>query len=344
MNLKEAEVFLNEVKKISSQIPKEEKTFMEISGFPYYENVCSNIFAFYFNPKEEHGLKDIMLKNLLEIVKEKNTKIKTNVDLSNTRVFREYTTELGNRIDLVLQNNDIVIGIENKVMADVTNNLKDYANTLEKINSNAVKILLTLHNEFVIAEKNDFINITYSEFFNKLKLNLTNCVDMQNKWYIYLIDFMKNFEGVKIDKDMEEIIKEWIKIHQEEINEFYELLNLGGFNLESKMEEYGRQMSSHYKVRYWKDREVPSGAYILFGDLGYNLDVILSASGWKVRLNLWKISKQMQIKNILRERNYNILKEEQLRGNYYVYLYEFDYDYPVDELVSKVLEVIDILK
>ena len=113
MNLKEAENFLKEVKKISSQIPKQEKTFMEISGYPYYENSYSNILAFYFNPKEEHGLNDIMLKSLLEIVKEKNNKLKTNVNLSNTSVFREYTTELGNRIDLVLQNDEK--GIDNIV-------------------------------------------------------------------------------------------------------------------------------------------------------------------------------------------------------------------------------------
>ena len=344
MNLKEAENFLKEVKKISSQIPKQEKTFMEISGYPYYENSYSNILAFYFNPKEEHGLNDIMLKSLLEIVKEKNNKLKTNVNLSNTSVFREYTTELGNRIDLVLQNDEIVIGIENKVMADVTNNLKDYANTLEKINSNAVKILLSLYDESIIAKENDFINITYSELFYKIRLNLKDYVDIQNKWYIYLTDFMKNLEGDKIDKDMEEIIKEWIKIHQEEINEFYELLNLGGFNLDEKMEEYIKKMSLHYKVGKWNDREVPSGAYILFGNLGYNLDVVLSASGWKVRLNLWKNQKRMQIKRVLQEKNYNILREEQAKGrNYYVYLYEFDYNYSVDELISKVLDIINSL-
>ena len=343
MNLKEAEIFLKEVKKISSQIPKPEKTFMDISGYPNYENVCSNILAFYFNPKEEHGLNDIMLKSLLEIAKEKNTKIKTNVNLSNTNVFREYTTELGNRIDLVLQNDEIIIGIENKVMADVSNDLKDYSNTIEKINSNAVNILLSLHNESSIAEENDFINITYSELFNKLKSNLAGYTNTQNKWYIYLIDFIKNFEGVKVDKEMEKIIKDWIKIHEEEINEFYKLLNLGGFNLDGMMEEYGRQMSSYYKVKYWKDIEVLSGAYILFGNLGYNLDVILSAEGWKVRLNLWKTSKRMHIKSILKEKNYNILKEEQIKGNYYVYLYEFDIDYPIDKLVNKALDIINAI-
>ena len=52
----------------------------------------------------------------------------------------------------------------------------------------------------------------------------------------------------------------------------------------------------------------------------------------------------MQIKRVLQEKNYNILREEQAKGrNYYVYLYEFDYNYSVDELISKVLDIINSL-
>ena len=61
MNLKEAEVFLKEVNEIYKQIPKKEKTFMQIAGYPHYENACSNILAFYLNPNEEHKLNDIVL-------------------------------------------------------------------------------------------------------------------------------------------------------------------------------------------------------------------------------------------------------------------------------------------
>ena len=144
MDLKQAEIFLEEVKEICEKIPKKEKTFMEISGYPHYENVCSNILAFYFNPKEEHKLNDIMLTALLDVAKEKNVKADTNINASNINVFREFTTENGNRIDIVMQSDEIVIGIENKIMAEVYNDLTDYANTLEKLNNNAVKILLSL--------------------------------------------------------------------------------------------------------------------------------------------------------------------------------------------------------
>jgi hypothetical protein len=44
--------FLNE-----HQIPsvkQQPKTFLEIARQPHYENVISNIYAFYFDPHEEH--------------------------------------------------------------------------------------------------------------------------------------------------------------------------------------------------------------------------------------------------------------------------------------------------
>lgn len=343
MDLKQAEIFLEEVKEICEKIPKKEKTFMEISGYPHYENVCSNILAFYFNPKEEHKLNDIMLTALLDVAKEKNVKADTNINASNINVFREFTTENGNRIDIVMQSDEIVIGIENKIMAEVYNDLTDYANTLEKLNNNAVKILLSLQDASNIAKENGFINITYSELFNKLRLNLLDYVDTQNKWYIYLIDFMKNLEGYKVEKGMEENINEWVKNHHEEINSFYELLNVVKNNMDSKINEYGtllEEMSPRYKVKYWHDSDVQVGAYITFGRLGCNLDVVLTVEGWKLGLNLWKKSTQTKIKQALRENDYSILEE--IDGH--IYLYKLDYNYSIVDVVSKAKEVLDLLE
>ena len=170
MNLKEAEVFLKEVNEIYKQIPKKEKTFMQIAGYPHYENVCSNILAFYLNPNEEHRLNNIVLTTLLGIIKEKDEKVNTKISFSNMSILREFPTENGNRIDIVIQNAEIAIGIENKIMAQVYNDLDDYYKTIDKLNKNSVKVLLSLHNETETATKNKFINITYNEFFEKLMI------------------------------------------------------------------------------------------------------------------------------------------------------------------------------
>ena len=343
MDLKQAEYFLEKIKEIYMKIPKKEKTFMEISGYPHFENVCSNILAFYFNPKEEHGLNDVMLKTLLNIVKEKETSIDTNVNISDIKVFREFTTENGNRIDIVMQNNEIVIGIENKIMARVNNDLTDYANTLEKLNSNSAKILLSFYDESDIANKNGFINITYGEFINKFKNNITNYADTQNKWYIYLVDFIKNLEGFKMEKEMEEEINKWIKNHQEEINDFYELLNTFKNSIDKKINEYGsrvEELNPNYKVKYWNDNDIQVGAYIAISRLGCNLDAVLSVEGWKLGLNLWKKSNQIRIKQALREKEYDILEEFEGR----IYLYKLDYNCSIMEAVNRANELLEFLE
>lgn len=78
MRLSNMEKFLKDAEHIYNRIPKKEKTFMEVSGYPHYENVCSNILSFYFNPNEEHRLNDIVLKSLLSTIKNKQLELINN--------------------------------------------------------------------------------------------------------------------------------------------------------------------------------------------------------------------------------------------------------------------------
>ena len=48
------------------EIESRVKTFFDVTGFPHYENVISNILAFFFDTNEEHGFKDLWLKSLFE--------------------------------------------------------------------------------------------------------------------------------------------------------------------------------------------------------------------------------------------------------------------------------------
>ena len=52
-------------------IPKIEKTFMGICQYPRsrFEEICSRILAFYFNPNEEHGFRDLWFRALNQCIK-----------------------------------------------------------------------------------------------------------------------------------------------------------------------------------------------------------------------------------------------------------------------------------
>lgn len=157
----EKDDFLKEINKIYKKIPIREKTFMEISGYPHYENVCSNILAFYLNPEEEHKFGNLVINALLKVAKNKRQEKCEDIYLKDLHIYREYITQKGNRIDIVIKNKEIVIGIENKIYASVYNDLDDYAKTLNNLNNNSIKLLLSVYPELKNTVGNDFINITY---------------------------------------------------------------------------------------------------------------------------------------------------------------------------------------
>ena len=340
MNLSNMEKFLKDAEHIYNRIPKKEKTFMEVSGYPHYENVCSNILSFYFNPNEEHRLNDTVLKALLSTIEKKQPELINNISTDNISVFREYTTLKGNRIDIVIKNDDFVIGIENKIYASVYNDLDDYAKTLDNINKNSIKVLLSLHNKNDIAIQKGFVNVIYNELFDNLIEKLDN-VDTTNKWYIYLVDFIASLKGYKVETEMEQDINEWIKNNKENINNFLDVIKIYKDNILKKSEEYDNLMEkkvSNCKIKHWTGDYLSVISYIVL-DLGCNLDVSLGVDGWDISINMWKKSKRDTIKNNMLDNGYNIIKEE----DGHIWLYNFDYDCDTETVVNKAFEVFKIL-
>jgi hypothetical protein len=194
-----------------SKIYKEKsnkQTIFEISGFPHWENVSSNVLAFFFNPTKEHKLDDLLIKSLCQSIDAKITL----GNLRNTKVFREYSTKRGGRLDILILNENFVIGIENKIYAGLNNDLKDYSNTIEQVAENngidkgeIFKIVLSFKDE---KPKDSFINVTYSILFKNIRNNIADYVfDSDNKYLSFLFDFITTFEKPNYMDNNEELLK-----------------------------------------------------------------------------------------------------------------------------------------
>ena len=73
--------------KIKSRV----KTFFDVAGFPHYENVLSNILAFFFYTNEEHNLKDLWIKSLFECY---NMRANTHIECGEfEEIEREHSTD-----------------------------------------------------------------------------------------------------------------------------------------------------------------------------------------------------------------------------------------------------------
>lgn len=102
---------------------------MEVAGYPHYENVCSNLLAFYLDPNAEHEMGTLVLESLLDLAPDQTQP----VELNQITIEREYSTAKNQRIDLVLEGSSHVISIENKVYHWLANDLAHYAETVESI-------------------------------------------------------------------------------------------------------------------------------------------------------------------------------------------------------------------
>ena len=215
---------MEEYKEIFSET--KEKTFLDISGYPHYELVCSNILYFFFDTTEEHGLGDLFLSSLLNCAQ---TNFISKGKHITEYIETEYRTNNENRIDILIESDRYAIGIENKIRSGTGNNdFLDYQNAIEEYavetGKEAIYILLTIMDEQEITESNKFVNVTYENFFHHIKENLGKYIDSANaKWILFLKDFISTIEsemeGTDLEKYKEEI--EFFDKYREDIDKLF---------------------------------------------------------------------------------------------------------------------------
>lgn len=228
MKIEELQKFINEQK--IPTIKGKPKTFLGIAKQPHYENVLSNIYAFYFNVNEVHKLKDLFIKSLLTCIAK--SKIGQQKEALNNfydfTVETEYTTDDTGRIDILLSNNEQAIIIENKVYHHIKdNNLDDYWNSVKietNHNDNKIGIILSLHpiteslyNGF--ENSNHYINITHLELLEEVLSTSGNYVmEASDKYFFFLKDFHQNITNMS-KPVMEQKELDFYFKNQKEINQ-----------------------------------------------------------------------------------------------------------------------------
>jgi hypothetical protein len=190
---------LDEFRKLPSRIERLQ-TFMEIGGYPHYENVCSNFLAFFFDPEGPHGLGSLFLDALLGSVSIADEKKNSGGSVS---IDREITTEAGNRIDILVKSDSHAVLIENKIYAAAVNPFDDYTAYLNRLKKedgtpyeNKIKILLTLYPSGEGAEWH-FVNLTHADFVSAVRSALGDHVLKADTRYLTLmLDFLNTLENL----------------------------------------------------------------------------------------------------------------------------------------------------
>lgn len=170
---------------------KRSRTFMDVSGYPHYENVCSNILKFFFDPAAEHGLGDLLVVAFLKMAG-----VQEVPSTDNLRVFTRQGTYGGNTIDIVIDCEAFTIGIENKVFHELLNDLKDYGKYIDILGKGkplVIKAVLGLrHVRKIDLLTGGFVSYTYGQLWQQVHELLGHRIgNADPKWVAYLLDLIE---------------------------------------------------------------------------------------------------------------------------------------------------------
>lgn len=177
-----------------------EPTIFSIGSKGYYENPTTDILAFFLDDKASHGLGSLVLEALVNTLPDSVNNLDCTLALPPER---EVQTKKGKRIDLLLDSDQWVMVIENKIYHDKNNPFAEYENFVLKQNSERFQekkaLFIVLSPDGSVPKKwTRWNGVSYHTFICSLKDKLANYFIEQpmNKWLILLREFLLHLENV----------------------------------------------------------------------------------------------------------------------------------------------------
>ena len=314
-DIKAFEKILDDFKRVyNPNKPQYEPSYLEICSYPRnrLEEICSRLFAFFFNSNKPHGMGSLFFDTLLEVYQEIYTQENGQIDEFEysqcVDAEIEVYTEKGNRIDLLLSTDNLKICIENKIDAPVDNDLEDYSQYVKSIcdKSTVLFILLALYEKDEYKRlKGEFKVIFYKDFINKLKQNLGEYLTQCDARYLAILtDFIRFLErkgGYMTDLTEEE--RKFFNNHNEMIEHLIERHNQFLIENDNKYEirrdiiidDLNKKEHSALTGEWWKYAKKGIGAHFEKGNKDYEIGIEAGFTidgEFNINLSVWKWSGQ----------------------------------------------------
>ena len=245
---------------------------------------------------------DLVLRSLLQAAGE--TDLAKGLPPSKTinarvKVDREDPTEEGKLIDIVVETDSFVLGIENKIEAPINNPLDQYWEHLKRRarstdpgqNGKAWRaVLLSLDDKNSSqAELCGFKPVTYDKLFSSLRTNLGEALSGASpKHLFYLLDFMETLENLEHRVDMmDHYMIEFFRKHEEPIKRFLKSAEQLHEELKRRTKQM-RDVEPPKDIRMgWQDFPDDFGAATFFevelqAGLHFGAQVYLDLKKWEI--------------------------------------------------------------
>lgn len=211
------------------KISKSRRNLIDIAGYPSWETVNSNLLAFYFDEKEDHNFGRLFFNSLIEIIETKiPEKLNREVyEITDYTVEREVVTNKGKYIDIVIREEsdeenrsnieDWAIIIENKLKANLYNDLENYWRTIDA--SSKIGIVLSIKPILIdkkFKKKEIFyVNILHLELIERIKQNLSEYFEeSDDRHLLFLKEYFANIISYYENKNKTQKMDETLKLFQ----------------------------------------------------------------------------------------------------------------------------------
>ncbi|MGN0039191.1 MAG: PD-(D/E)XK nuclease family protein [Coriobacteriales bacterium] len=251
---------------LKRSLPRSRKTIMEVSGYPHYENVVSNILAFFLDSTEEHGFGDLWARSLVECAR-----ADAKPPGATCSIDREVSTLSGKRLDILFSTRTYTVGIENKVFAGLYNDLGEYAelidSTAAEAGTESVKVVLSLHDlgsQQGIAG-NEFANVTYARLFAAVHTHLgEHLEDADSTWLAFMKDLICTIEKLESGDTMASAEDQFVKEHYAEVGDLLKLVSDWRGKTKSRARGIMGSIELPEDLEYWQDPFVYQSASGLY--------------------------------------------------------------------------------
>jgi hypothetical protein len=340
----------------SQQVPKGPErlpTLLEITRYPHYEDVCSNILEFYLDPKNPHGLGALFLKAIACI-----GKIEDQQGISaNVKVTREKYTKTGKRIDILVESDTHAVLIENKIGARIDNPFCEYSKHLDSLQQPYKhKLLLTLKpDKRDVAQYCGFDNITHEQLVKKIRDLLgAHVANADTRYLTFMLDFLNTLDYLREGMVMNPEFVEFLSSRQREAEDFLEQIRAFKGELRAtRITPLGRliDVGDFRNVRQSKYREDYKVFDILVHEIEYSsdykvaIDTQVNPRGWKIQIFPRESDsvKLAKLETLLQNLGVDCEPDEEQGDRRFLLKKRFDYAADLNELAEVVRDVVSKL-
>ncbi|MGG5577906.1 hypothetical protein ACPDHL_11290 [Myroides sp. C15-4] len=254
------QTIIEDIDRIYEKLNKDNSSdnFFSMSAKAYYENPFTKILSFILSDTCKSNFREVILEELLNGIC-----VATDIDLlkANCKVKLEHRTLEGNRIDLILYNENIVVAIEVKINHVLNNPLDDYETEINRYfpHVDNKKFLILSYKEEKESGLWKFVSIkeTFDNIFDVINGQLKS-----SSWDYYITDFINHFKNKDIyimeQEDIDFIGKNFITILKSK-----KVLDITIKNIANKILEDASLASINIINKDWGENEIAIRAYPL---------------------------------------------------------------------------------